>query len=192
MSTTPKRTTTIGRLGAAAVNLLLVVAALFGLGLVVPHLLGYERYVITGGSMTGTIAKGSVVFDEVVPAGELKVGDVITYRPPAATGVVGLVTHRIIAIDRTPGKAPVLRTKGDANADADPWRFQLTGTTQPVVAHAVPYVGEVFIALADRRMRMLLIGIPAAVIALLALGEIVRGLRGERTPDAAAPQPAAS
>ena len=33
--------------------------------------------------MTGTYDRGSLVFDEVVPVASLKVGDVITYRPPA-------------------------------------------------------------------------------------------------------------
>ena len=33
--------------------------------------------------MTGTYDRGSLVFDEVVPVDDLKVGDVITYRPPA-------------------------------------------------------------------------------------------------------------
>ena len=51
----------------------------------------------------------------------LKVGDVITYRPPPKSGPEGLVTHRIRSIGRDPKtKAPVFRTKGDANAVADP------------------------------------------------------------------------
>ena len=48
-------------------RLLLAAAVLAGLGLVVPALLGYERYVIVSGSMSGTYDRGSLVFDEVVP-----------------------------------------------------------------------------------------------------------------------------
>ena len=47
---------------------------------------GIQRYVIVSGSMTGTYDRGSVVFDQVVPVASLKVGDVITYRPPAGAG----------------------------------------------------------------------------------------------------------
>jgi signal peptidase len=35
--------------------------------------------------MTGTIDRGSLIFDKVVPAESLKVGDIITYTPPASS-----------------------------------------------------------------------------------------------------------
>jgi signal peptidase I len=44
--------------------------------------------------MSGTYDRGSLVLDEVVPVADLKVGDVITYHPPAG-GRMGLITHRI-------------------------------------------------------------------------------------------------
>ena len=50
--------------------------------MLLPGLLGYQRYVITSGSMTGTYDRGSVVFDKVVPVADLQVGDAITYTPP--------------------------------------------------------------------------------------------------------------
>ena len=44
------------------------IAALLAAALVlVPGLLGYQRYVIKTGSMTGTIDRGSLIFDKVVP-----------------------------------------------------------------------------------------------------------------------------
>ena len=42
-------------------------ALIFALAVLVPALLGYQRYVITSGSMTGTYDRGSLVFDKVVP-----------------------------------------------------------------------------------------------------------------------------
>ena len=45
-------------------------------------LFGYQRYVLVGHSMEPTIQKGSLVFDEIVPAEALRRGDVITYIPP--------------------------------------------------------------------------------------------------------------
>jgi signal peptidase len=41
----------------------------------------------------------------------------------------------------------------------------------------VPYAGYVFLAIQDRTMRVLLIGIPAGIIALASLAQLVRGLR---------------
>jgi signal peptidase len=103
-------------LGNAVIALVIVASLAFML----PSLLGYERYVITGGSMSGTFEIGAVVFEEPVPVEDLRVGDVITYLPPADAGVGNLVTHRIHRILRTPEGERVYRTKGDANADADP------------------------------------------------------------------------
>ena len=105
----------------------LVVAAglLFGALLVQPAALGWQRYIITSGSMTGTYDRGSLVLDEVVPVGDLRNGDVITYRPPAGSGPAGLVTHRIAAITTDKLGRKTFRTKGDANESADPWTFAL-------------------------------------------------------------------
>lgn len=160
------------RVGHLLVNagcaVLIAVALLF----IVPALFGLQRYVITGGSMSGTFEVGSVAFEKVVPVGDLAVGDVITYAPPAESGIDTLVTHRIVAID-----GDSFRTKGDANPDVDPWTFKLTEAMQPRLSFTVPWVGYLFIALADQAIRILLIGVPAAIIALLSLGELVRALR---------------
>src|SRR3954452_4439835 len=60
---------------------------------------GLERYVVTGDSMSGAYDRGSVVFERVVPVSDLRVGDVITFDPPASAEVDGMVTSRIISID---------------------------------------------------------------------------------------------
>ncbi len=168
------------RLGSVLVNTVLVLASLAGLAYLAPSLFGYERYVITGGSMSGTFEKGSIVFEKPVPIADLRVGDVITYLPPADSGVSTLVTHRIHSVKTLDTGAQQLRTKGDANADVDPWKFQLSQAEQPVVEHAVPLVGFVFVALADREIRMIAIGVPAALIAALSLLELGRGIRDQR------------
>ena len=160
------------------VNLGLGLVMLAALAFLLPSLMGLQRYVIMGGSMEGTYDLGSVVFEEVVPVEELRVGDVITYVPPAESGIDTLVTHRITEIDGAD-----FRTQGDANPAVDPWTFQLTAATQPRVVAHVPYVGFAFMALADRGTRMALIGLPAALIALWSLVELARALRPRRTPD---------
>jgi signal peptidase len=62
--------------------------------------------------------------------------------------------------------ARAFRTKGDANAAPDPWRFELRGETQARVAAHVPYAGYVIAAVGIRWVRMLLIGVPAAWVAI--------------------------
>jgi signal peptidase I len=162
------------RLFRVGTTLLLAAGVLLGALMVVPALLGIQRYVIVSGSMTGTYDRGSVVFDQVVPTASLKVGDVITYRPPAGAGPDHLVTHRIAAITSDRGGTRVYRTKGDANAVADPWTFTLPQPTQARVRAGVPYVGFAIAALSDRRLRMLVIGVPAALIAFTSLAGLWR------------------
>jgi signal peptidase I len=170
------------------INVVALAVLLLAAPMVVADVLGYERYVITGGSMSGTIERGSLVFERPVPIDRLRVGDVITYQPPAESGLTNLVTHRIHSIEHTETGA-VLRTKGDANADPDQWRFQLDGPSQPRVEVAVPHAGYVFVFLGDRSNRLLVIGLPAVAIALLSLRELIRALRRPREPRRPEDQP---
>jgi signal peptidase len=175
------------RLGSALCALVLVAGILFGLFLIVPSLMGWERYVIVSGSMTGTYDRGSIVFDEVVPVTSLKKGDIITYRPPPHSGPEGLVTHRIHAIGRDPkSHGPVFRTKGDFNKVADPWTFTLPNRTQARVVTGVPYAGFALAALAQRQVRMLLVGLPALLIALIVMAGLFRDAGREAKEGAAA------
>jgi signal peptidase I len=170
------------RLSGWLINVVVFVVAAFAALMLLPALFGLERYVITGDSMEGTHDRGSIVFSEVVPVEDLRVGDVITYEPPPSAGSDGFVTHRILSIrDQGEGR-PVLRTKGDANESADPWRFRLPGEEQARAVAGVPYVGYIFGALGVRELRMALIGVPAL---LLAAGLLV-GLWRQAGEEAAA------
>jgi signal peptidase len=162
------------RISRASCALALAAGVAFGALLVVPAIAGWQRYAIVSGSMTGTYDRGSLVLDDVVPVASLERGDVITYQPPPASGVDHLVTHRIHAISRGPHGQRVFRTKGDANPVADPWTFTLGGPRQARVRIGVPYVGFAVAALSDRRARMLLVGLPAALIALASLAGLWR------------------
>jgi signal peptidase len=133
--------------------------------MLLPAIAGFDRYVITGGSMSGTYDRGSIAYAKAVPVDELRVGDVITYEPPPGAPD-GLVTHRIVSIREDRRGEPVFRTKGDANASRDPWTFTLDEQVQARVEFSVPYVGYAFSALAVREVRMGLIGVPALLIAL--------------------------
>ena len=153
--TSPRRRS--ARIAGALGNLAVLGLMLLAVAYVLPSLLGFQRYVITGGSMQGTYDKGSVVFEKVVPTSQLRVGDVITYIPPASSGVTNLVTHRIVSAE--PGtKGIVYRTKGDANPSIDPWTFTLDRAEQVVVEFDVPHVGWALLYLADPSHRKLVVG----------------------------------
>ena len=137
----------------------------------VPGFLGYQRYVLVGGSMEPTIHRGSLVFDEIVNVADLRKGDVITYVPP---GHAQAVTHRIVSRKDGRKGGPVFRTQGDHNRFADMRPFQLDRPRQARFAFAVPYHGWLFIALGNPRARFILLAIPALLIALSMLARLWR------------------
>lgn len=158
-------------------------ALILALAVLVPALLGYQRYVITSGSMTGTYDRGALVFDKVVPTSSLRAGDVITFRPP---GHPAFVTHRIASVRTVRGQR-VFTTKGDANRAADAWgEIALGDARQARVAFHLPYLGYAIATLSQRPVRMLVIGVPALLIALAA----VAGLWRDSAPEPRAPQAA--
>ena len=146
-------------------------------------LFGYQRYVLVGHSMEPTIHRGSLVFDEIVPAEALRRGDVITYIPPTDKEPV---THRILSVGRGPHGERVFRTKGDNNASADLRPFTLNEPRQARVAFAIPYIGWIFILLAMQEARIFLIALPGVLLALWALYGVWRQggelLAAEREP----------
>ena len=163
----------IRRAGRLASGAALAVAVLCALLVLAPALAGWERYAIVSGSMTGSYDRGSLVLAEVVPVADLQVGDVITYTPPAGDH---LVTHRISWIGRDDTGGRIFRTKGDANPVADPWTFSLDGGTQARARFGVPYAGHALSALGRRDVRMLVIALPALLIAAVSLTKLWRRL----------------
>ena len=161
------------RLLSRAVTVACVAALAFVvLAILLPSLLGLQRYVITGGSMTGTIPKGAVIYSRITPAGQLRVGDIITFHPP---GYPTAVTHRIIAIEAGPDGTPAYRTKGDFNETADPWNpVILSEPQQARYVFQIPVLGYVLAALGIRMVRIGLIGVPAVLIALSLLWSLWR------------------
>jgi signal peptidase len=154
-------------------------ASLLALGLLmlVPPLLGYQRYVITGGSMGGSLPRGSIAYEEVVPTSRIAKDDVITYRPPGADR---LLTHRVNWIWRDRSGRRVYRTRGDANPAPDRWTFLLPHKTQARLAFHVPLAGYSLTALSIREVRMAVIGGPALAIAFFAFASLRRDRRGRR------------
>jgi signal peptidase len=131
--------------------------------------------------MTGTIDKGSIVWDQVVPTSSLRVGDIITYDPSNPGAPPGNITHRIVWVGRDAKGRIGFQTKGDHNPHRDPWRFRL-GPKAAREAFHVPYAGYVLAFLSEPGHRFIVIGIPALLIAL----SVLTGLWKEAGEEAAA------
>jgi signal peptidase len=159
----------VSRARGIALNCAFVAMIASVLVMLVPVLLGFQRYVILTGSMTGTYDRGSIVFDRPIPTADLKVGDPITYSPPSGFTSQARVTHRIWWIGRGANGERVYRTKGDANKHPDAWKFTLNQSTQDVVVFHIPDIGYVFTLLSLRKFRIVLVGLPAIIIGLMML-----------------------
>ena len=138
-----------------------------------PRFLPYQALVVQSGSMSPTIPTGSVVFYRPIDASAVKVGDVIVFTKPGTTNE--RVTHRVYQI----GHASTGRyfiTKGDANGVPDDWRVPAVGKGWKAVWH-IPVVGYVLADLQSTIARLLLLLVPAALLALITIAEIWRDHR---------------
>ena len=150
--------------------------------------LGLNRYVITGDAMSPSLDRGSVVLAREVPVADLRVGDVVTFDPPASSGVAGPVTSRIVSIE-----AGAIHTRRDASSELDPWALPLNVPSQDRVVAELPYVGYLYLVLLHAgqwaAVAVLLLG--ALVIALVAdRGRRRAGRRTSRGNDSRAGQTA--
>lgn len=147
--------------------LLVVVVAPVSILVLLPSGLGLQRYVVTGSSMAGdrpdSIARGSLVLERLVPLDELRVGDVITFRAPAGSGVTGTLTQRIVSAG-----SDGFRTQGDADPAPAPWTLRPRAVVVPRVVLTVPAVGYAYLALGDWRFW-------AGAVALVGLGVAATG-----------------
>jgi signal peptidase I len=148
------------------VNVLLGLAIVLALLAIIPAILGYKRYVVDGHSMETAIPYASVTWETEASVSDLRVGDVITFKPPPEYNVGQLVTHRIVSIEKQSSGKPTFRTKGDNNDSADPWTIVFDASTQPRVDFHVPYVGYLYLALSRAWVRFLVIVIPALAAAV--------------------------
>jgi signal peptidase I len=153
---------TVGLFAGSAVAFAVVYAALI-VG-------GYRPVAVYSGSMRPTIPVGGLALDRVVPATDVRVGDVITFSDPYVKG--RMVTHRVVQIIPTAhGRA--YRTKGDANPSRDPWTIKLNAQVGRV-AFSVPVAGYVLVYAHTREIRSALIALAAILVLIGLLGRIWR------------------
>ena len=119
-------------------------------------------------SMTPTIPVGSAIAASPVPGEDVRVGDVIVFQAP---GSDHLTVHRVVQIDHSDDGERTFRTKGDANAERDPWELSLDGDAVHRVDSVVPHVGRAIAVLHSREIRLGLLGLGAVLF-------LFSGLRG--------------
>lgn len=93
---------------------------------------------VLSGSMRPDLPVGGVVVTQRVPLDSLAVGDVAVFHPPVDPRLD--YVHRIIWLRRRAGEL-LVRTKGDANATADPWLLHVRGRWGYVARFSVPWIG---------------------------------------------------
>lgn len=144
-----------GRLPAIRQRLVDVLLwTLGGLGLVslvaavVAHVWGFSIILFSTGSMEPTIPAGSAALVRLLPATDLRVGDVTTIERPGLLPI----THRITSIEPLAGvpSARVVTMRGDANRTDDPEPYVVTDAR--LVVASVPGVATWFAGLRDPRL----------------------------------------
>ncbi|HEY8304734.1 MAG TPA: signal peptidase I [Solirubrobacteraceae bacterium] len=173
----------IARLTAGLLSSLALLAAVaiflaIGVG---PHIFGYRPVTMLSGSMTPTIRPGDMVIDTPEPLAAIKVGQILTFHTPTASGYVD--SHRVTHVRRLPNGTVLIRTKGDANASEDPWHAQLHGHTAWRVRVVVWHLGYLINLLRGSVLHALLLWIlPVLLVGWLLAGIWRSPASGEASP----------
>jgi len=159
----------------------LVVAAV-----VVAHgapMLGYRLVIIRGPSMSPEIEVGALVFEERVPAGDIRPGDIVTLTAP--TGAV--ITHRVVRVAQADGILQ-FETRGDANPSADP-ALHPARAISGVVKFSLPIAGFLLAFFTLPTGILSVVSLLGSLLASLWLLEDLEQDRREEPEPAAGPVP---
>ncbi len=141
--------------------------------------------IVQSGSMEPTIHVGSVVV--VAPAASYEVGDIITFANKGPHALP--TTHRVASMDHDNGSVHY-HTKGDANEEADPTAVVHSAVVGKV-AFSIPRIGYVLDFARSRTGFLALIAIPAGLVMLDEILNIIAALAaGARRRAVYAPAPA--
>lgn len=139
-----------------------IIIALAIVGILFLHFMpGWGLYFVKSGSMVPTISPGDLVITR--PAGEIHPGSIVTFDQGET-----VVTHRVLEMS-----GGMLRTKGDANEDADPDPLPVE-RVQGVYLFHVPKLGYINSFVSDRRGWFIVIIIPTVVLVLFIVKDILK------------------
>lgn len=160
--------------GYFGIAIVIVLMALAATTLIAPRF-GWRVDVVLSGSMEPDIKMGSVVVTRPLDINIIDVGDIITFRSPLNGK---FTTHRVISIGSN--LSPVLRTKGDANEDPDPF---ILGSQSVVgkVCFSIQYVGYVTQFIKSRLGLLLTLYFPGLIIIVMELKNIWQVLAEEKS-----------
>jgi signal peptidase len=158
--------------GALALVAWVVAGYAVGLALATggPVPFGMQSLTVLSGSMEPVLSTGDVVVERKVRATDVRVGDIVTYNDPDRRG--RRITHRVRSI-RIDGARARFVTKGDANDSVERWEIDAHGHLGRV-AYRVPLVGYGLARLNGPRAKLLLVVVPALLLAMLELVRIWR------------------
>ena len=157
-----------GALDGALRALTALSVLLLGFLVIGPHTGLYRPVTVLSDSMAPTFSRGDLVITRPQSIENLRIGQVVTFRIPI--GDHRVESHRIVEI-LVGGVAPVVRTKGDANASADPWNAQLNGDQAWTVSATVPKLGWLILNMREPKIRLLALFLaPALLVSRMLLG----------------------
>ena len=140
------------------------------LAVAVPVVFGGRSFSVLSGSMEPVISTGDLVMTQPISPGEADGGDVVTFTDPEDES--RLITHRVASSLRR-GDNYAFVTKGDANTTVERWSVPADGRIGRVM-YRLPKLGYALTAVKGRVVILLLITIPALVLAAFALMSIWR------------------
>jgi signal peptidase len=135
---------------------------------------GWSVDTVFSGSMEPQLKVGGVVVTRPVEAGDIMVGDIITFYSPLNEK---LTSHRVIAVGD--GSPLNFQTKGDANEDADPFVVPAQNVVGKICFH-IPYLGFAAQFVRSPLGILLTLCLPGLVIIVMEMVSIWRVLNEAR------------
>lgn len=148
---------------------LILVMAICAFAVIAPHFGWHIDYVLSD-SMAPTFKRGNIVVTRPAEPGNIRAGDIITYRSPLDGKVA---THRVAETRLTEGGQTLFQTKGDANEDVDPYAVPPQNLVGRVWFH-LPLPIQLAEHLKDQKVLLLAMVLPAVIIIVMEMRNIWR------------------
>ncbi len=133
---------------------------------------GMRTMIVLSGSMAPAFHTGDAVVVEHTDPDRVQVGDMIAFT---GYGTEQLTTHRVIGLHDVKGKLH-FRTQGDANPDPDA-NLAPAGGLHGRVRLVLPHAGRVLATMTGQRGKLLILGLPALILAAGQLRALIASAR---------------